>query len=74
MRNKIKEMSYDELLSVNGGEATYDGGTLPEVFCYGDAPTSWWQDLWNYIKEAISYPGDPYFDYLNSKTLGPGPF
>lgn len=35
MKTLVKELSYHEAQSANGGERTYDGGTLPEVVCVG---------------------------------------
>ena len=56
----MKELSLKELILINGGETTFDGGTLPEVVVIGHKKT-FWEKLIEYTQLIPGY--DPMVEY-----------
>ena len=50
----MKERSLKELILINGGQTTLDGGTLPEVVVVGHKKTIW-EKLIEYIQSIPGY-------------------
>ena len=56
----MKELSLKEVILINGGETTFDSGTLPEVVVVGHKKT-FWEKLIEYIQSIPGY--DPMVEY-----------
>ena len=56
----MKELSLKELILINGGKTTLDGGTLPEVVVVGHKKT-FWEKLIEYTQLIPGY--DPMVEY-----------
>lgn len=50
----MEELSLKELILINGGKTTLDGGTLPEVVVIGHKKT-FWEKLIEYIQSIPGY-------------------
>ena len=56
----MKELSLKEVILINGGETTFDSGTLPEVVVVGHKKT-FWEKLIEYTQSIPGY--DPMVEY-----------
>lgn len=56
----MKELSLKEVILINGGKTTFDGGTLPEVVVVGHKKT-FWEKLIEYTQSIPGY--DPMVEY-----------
>lgn len=59
----MKELSLKELILINGGETTFDGGTLPEVVVIGHKKT-FWEKLIEYIQSIPAYDAREEYHYM----------
>ena len=50
----MKELSLKEVILINGGETTFDSGTLPEVVVVGHKKT-FWEKLIEYTQSIPGY-------------------